>query len=45
MAGAGPSHTTLDLPRSSLPVTTRRIGFSPLVAISGLLSIEEKSDE
>src|SRR6478609_9102111 len=27
--GAGPSQSTLLFPRSSLPVTTRRIGFSP----------------
>jgi hypothetical protein len=37
MAGAGPSQTTFDLPRPSLPVTTRRIGFNPPCAIASLL--------
>ena len=34
VAGAGPSQTTLDLPRSSLPVTTRRIGCKPYVIVA-----------
>src|SRR5690348_5722277 len=35
--GAGPSQSTRERPRSSVPVTTRRIGFTPSAMLAYLL--------
>src|SRR5690349_21039443 len=41
--GAGPSHTTLDLPRESLPVTTLRMGVRAGMAGSSREQCKAKS--